>query len=209
MRRIGIKAMIVCVIAALAGAPAADARARWTVRGAGWGHGVGMSQFGAYGYALHGAGYRDILAHYYRGTRMQRGGKSVVRVLLQANRSRVWFTGATRAGDRNLNESSTYRARRAGSNVVLESETGRSLKAFADVIPVSGGATFRLLGNAGNGVSNGIYRGSLEIRTAAGPGLNAINTVGIESYLQGVVPAESVPLWPIAALQAQAVTART
>ena len=39
-----------------------------TIRGAGFGHGIGMSQYGAYGYALHGATYRYILGHYYTGT---------------------------------------------------------------------------------------------------------------------------------------------
>jgi SpoIID/LytB domain protein len=36
--------------------------------GKGFGHGVGMSQWGAQGMALKGAGYPDILAHYYTGT---------------------------------------------------------------------------------------------------------------------------------------------
>lgn len=38
------------------------------VTGAGWGHGVGMSQEGALGYAEHGYTYQAILAHYYTGT---------------------------------------------------------------------------------------------------------------------------------------------
>ncbi|HEX2293938.1 MAG TPA: SpoIID/LytB domain-containing protein, partial [Actinomycetota bacterium] len=38
------------------------------VKGRGWGHGTGMSQWGAYGLARAGATYREILAHYYRGT---------------------------------------------------------------------------------------------------------------------------------------------
>ncbi len=38
------------------------------VAGAGDGHGVGMSQEGALGYAQHGYGYQAILAHYYTGT---------------------------------------------------------------------------------------------------------------------------------------------
>ncbi|HVF52921.1 MAG TPA: SpoIID/LytB domain-containing protein [Actinomycetota bacterium] len=37
------------------------------VVGRGWGHGVGMSQYGAYGLALRGVGHRDILEHYYTG----------------------------------------------------------------------------------------------------------------------------------------------
>ena len=35
------------------------------VIGRGWGHGVGMSQWGAHGLALRGANYVDILTHYY------------------------------------------------------------------------------------------------------------------------------------------------
>ena len=36
-------------------------------QGRGYGHGVGMSQWGAHGLASQGAGFRDILRHYYRG----------------------------------------------------------------------------------------------------------------------------------------------
>jgi len=35
--------------------------------GKGWGHGVGLCQVGAYGMALRGAAYREILQHYYPG----------------------------------------------------------------------------------------------------------------------------------------------
>ena len=38
------------------------------VSGHGWGHGLGLSQWGAYGYALHGSSFTRILAHYYPGT---------------------------------------------------------------------------------------------------------------------------------------------
>ena len=38
------------------------------VRGKGYGHGVGMSQWGAHGLAQRGADFRAILRHYYRGT---------------------------------------------------------------------------------------------------------------------------------------------
>ena len=37
--------------------------------GRGWGHGVGMVQWGAYGKALRGVSYQDILADYYGGLR--------------------------------------------------------------------------------------------------------------------------------------------
>ena len=53
------------------------------IRGAGDGHGVGMSQYGALGYAQHGATYTQILAHYYTGTAIGRvGAGRDVRVLL-------------------------------------------------------------------------------------------------------------------------------
>jgi stage II sporulation protein D len=201
-------ALAACVLALLVPATA-DAAARWTVRGAGWGHGIGLSQWGAYGFARQGFDYEQILGHYYTGTRVARGGASVVRVLLQANRSSVSFTGATRAGGQRLTNESVYKATREGGSVVLRSASGRALARYSDVLPLSGGATFRLLGQAGNGVRDGLYRGSLEIRVAAGSGLNAINTLGIENYLAGVVPSESPPIWPPEALKAQAVAART
>ena len=54
-------------VAACAAAPA-DAAKRFTIRGAGFGHGVGMSQYGAMGYASHGWDYKRILGHYYTDT---------------------------------------------------------------------------------------------------------------------------------------------
>ena len=41
--------------------PAADAS--WKVRGRGFGHGVGFSQYGAFGYAEHGRNYKQIIDH--------------------------------------------------------------------------------------------------------------------------------------------------
>ena len=40
--------------------------------GKGWGHGVGLCQVGAYGMALRGAKYREILSHYYRGAALEK-----------------------------------------------------------------------------------------------------------------------------------------
>src|SRR2546421_5369085 len=50
--------------------------------GHGWGHGVGMSQYGAYGYAQHGLPFDQILAHYYPGTTLGPASVSTMRVLL-------------------------------------------------------------------------------------------------------------------------------
>ena len=63
------------------------------------------------------------------------------------------------------------RRRASGPNVVLRSASGpRARDLSRTCCRVSGGDTVRLLGRAGNGVRNGLYRGSLEIRTAAGAG---------------------------------------
>lgn len=48
----------------------------WVFTGRGWGHGVGMCQVGAYGMASAGYSYRQILSHYYPGTRIARTGEN-------------------------------------------------------------------------------------------------------------------------------------
>jgi len=63
--------MLAALLALLVAAPAQAAN-RFTIRGAGYGHGVGMSQYGAMGYASHGWTHDRILAHYYRGTALSR-----------------------------------------------------------------------------------------------------------------------------------------
>lgn len=51
---------------------AAPARGGFELRGRGLGHGAGMCQWGAAGMAREGAGYREILLHYYPGTEVKR-----------------------------------------------------------------------------------------------------------------------------------------
>jgi len=48
------------------------AKRRWIFYGRGWGHGLGMCQTGAYGMALEGATFQEVLQHYYPGMRLQR-----------------------------------------------------------------------------------------------------------------------------------------
>jgi stage II sporulation protein D len=69
MRRPGalLAASLLALLLA-AWAPAAGASPTLVIAGSGDGHGVGMSQEGALGYAQHGYGYEAILAHYYTGT---------------------------------------------------------------------------------------------------------------------------------------------
>ncbi|MGK2938866.1 MAG: SpoIID/LytB domain-containing protein [Solirubrobacteraceae bacterium] len=195
---------------ALAAAPAADATTRVIVRGAGFGHGVGLSQYGAYGFAKRGTDYETIIQHYYRGTALQTlGSEQTVRVLLQTTGT-VRVSNVSRiAGGRTLNPGTTYTARGFGSQIVLRTSSGTSIGRFAAPLRLVGAdGGLRLLGRAGNGVSNGRYRGDLELRPGS-VGVNAINAVGLESYIRGVISAESPASWPAAALQAQAVVART
>src|SRR5438270_9871586 len=59
----------------------------FVVTGHGWGHGVGMSQYGAYGYAQHGFPYTKIVVHYFPGTTLGPAPVSKVRVLLGSGQS--------------------------------------------------------------------------------------------------------------------------
>jgi SpoIID/LytB domain protein len=52
----------------LSAAAAAEEDTTVTFTGAGWGHGVGLSQYGAYGMAREGASYEQILSHFFTGT---------------------------------------------------------------------------------------------------------------------------------------------
>ena len=53
------------------------------------------------------------------------------------------------------------------------------------------------------------YRGAVTVHANASGSMSVINVLGLEQYVQGVVPEEVVPSWPTAALEAQAVAART
>ena len=64
--------------------------------GRGWGHGVGMSQYGARSLGERGRGYADILAYYYNGVRPQRvdePGRIRVLVVEDASLVRVAIEG--------------------------------------------------------------------------------------------------------------------
>ena len=197
-------------VAALAGAAPAHAASNFTIQGAGFGHGVGMSQFGALGLAQHGSGYRDILRHYYSDTGLgEVASGRVVRVLLRSPKT-ASFTGATKAGTRRLHADRVYHVTaQLDGTMVLRSATDRRLATFPAPLQVTGGGPLTVRGTATNGIRDGQYRGWLEFRPNAVGNVLAINAIGLEQYLAGVVAAESPASWPAAALQAQAVAART
>jgi stage II sporulation protein D len=181
---------------------------REVIRGAGFGHGIGLSQYGAYGYALHGRSYQQILAHYYKGTRLSRAPSRPVRVLLQPNDPYIRVRGATRVSGHRLKPSRTYVARVSGRSIVIRTSSGKKVARVGNGARFTGSSPLRLLGPCLNGVTSGLYRGSIELRTDLG-GVSAINVLDLDSYIRGVVAGEMPSSWPLEALKSQAVAART
>jgi SpoIID/LytB domain protein len=179
---------------------AAKARA-WVVNGAGFGHGVGLSQYGAYGYAKHGFKYDQILTHYYTGTTIGSTTDKSIRVLLRDGARSVAFRGAGSACGVGLSPGKGYVAKRKGSGVVVRNKKGRRIARCGAAMTAVGSPTVTVSGK-------GTYRGSLEVR-ASGSGLAAINVVVLEDYVRGVVSRESPASWPLEALKAQAVAVRS
>jgi stage II sporulation protein D len=203
------KTLLTAIFVALLSLPAnAGAATKWVVKGAGFGHGIGMSQYGSLGLAQQGKGYREILGHYYTGTEVSRVESQTIRVLLMDGRDRVTFTGATQVGDRALQPDKTYVARVSGGGVELRDNRGKRIGTFSAPAGIQSDA-FRLGGTAINGIADGSYHGTLELRPSAGGGLTVVNVVSLEDYVQGVVPAEVSSLWHREALKAQAVAARS
>ena len=180
------------------GAAASMSASTLVLSGHGWGHGMGMSQWGAYGYALHGWSDTEILLHYYPGTTIGNDPPSTIRVLLGAARPRVrlgsqtaWrlvdrdgLTLPVAAGEITLGAALVFHGHELVSPVQVEPGTG----------PVEVGKV--------------AYRGDLLV-VSNGTSLQVINRVGMEQYLDGVVGAEMPSSWPAAALQAQAIAARS
>jgi stage II sporulation protein D len=174
------------------------------VAGHGWGHGVGMPQYGAYGYALHGWTYDRIVPHYYTGTTLGRAPLRKVRVLLVGGSKRILVSSRSSFFVRD----GTGRKRKLAPGK-QELKPGLKLNLAAAKRPraLPGPLVFSP-GAAPLAVRGRTYRGTFRV-TASGSRLRLVNTVGLESYLWGVVPSEMPDRWPAAALQAQAVVART
>ena len=77
---------------------------------------------------------------------------------------------------------------------------GKAIDTVVTLKPTNSNAPFLFEGKG--------YRGGLTLRANNGK-MMVINSVPLEDYLYGVVPQEVVPSWPAAALEAQAVAART
>jgi len=180
---------------------APPAGATFFVSGHGWGHGVGLAQYGAYGYALHGWTSTDIVAHYYPGTDLGQAPVRRVRVLLVPGSksivvsSRSPFTVKDAAG-----KTHKLPAGKQELGPGLKLKLAASAKALPGPLVFSPGSSPLLLGDRA-------FRGSL--RVTGGKAVRVVNSVVLEQYLWGVVPSEMPDTWPAEALKSQAIVART
>ncbi len=199
-----ILAVAAAILLPLLATPAGvEAKVKFRIDGHGYGHGVGMSQWGAYGYAKRGAGYRKILGHYYSRTKLGSARADRVSVLLSVRSNSIEFSNARKACGRDVKPGETYRADLGGQGrkVRLERGNGKRIASCGSKLAAK---------PAGNIVidGDGPYRGRLVARAASG-GLNVINRVPLEGYIRGVIPNEVPSSWPAEALRAQAVAARS
>ena len=198
-------AILTASLLSLALAPAAKASVEWVVHGRGFGHGVGMSAYGAYGYALQGKNHQFILGHYYSGTTIGTlPGPRVVRVLLDISGGDIGFSAATSACGVALDPKRSYQAHRSGATVTLRSSGGKRLASCGRKLRAAGAGAIAIAGL-------GSYRGALEaVPTASDVGaLNVVNALTVDQYVKGVIPNESPASWPSEQLKAQAIAARS
>ena len=187
----------VCAAVCVAAKPGTGAL--FLFSGHGWGHGIGMSQYGAWGYALHGYGYQQILSHYYPGTTLGSTTTTTVRVLLADGRKRL-----------KLSSTAPFTVT-DGSGVAHTLPAGSVSFGAALHLGATGTLPAPLTFAASSGAAMTLtrpYRGQIQVDVVNGR-LRAINVVGLEDYLYGVVPAEMPSTWSPPALQAQAVAARS
>lgn len=203
-----------------------------TFHGRGYGHGVGMSQYGARGRALDGQTAAEILAQYYRGTEpdtLDPATRIRVRVLksfaasatkplvLYARRGTWTIAGVATTFPRDARLAVTPRT----TTVDGTTRTTWTLKvtdAAGTVLRRATTTSFRIRGTTDSTVfqvwsrpsSYDTYRGVIRsVLDARRPIANVVNELGLDTYLRGVVPAEMPSSWPTEALKAQSIAARS
>ena len=193
----------------------APAQADYLIAGRGFGHGVGMAQYGAMGYASHTRHtYRWILGRYFPGASRTSWPRARMRVRLkQATAARVTLaTIAQDARGRRVSLLSTHVYRSVpwttDGLAVTDRTTGRIRAHLQAPVRFSGPAPPRVIGVAENGVTDGRYRGAIVLSRAAAQVL-VVDDVDLEDYIEGVVPSEMPAGWPVEALRSQAVVARS
>ena len=219
VRRLSTLVAAVCATAVMA-APA-QAATLFTQIGHGWGHGIGMSQWGAYGYAQHGFGYEAILKHYYHDVTLGPLGSSpYVRVLMQTGAGRMRFhadapvtviaegdgsSSPLPAGDYWVEPGQTVGTQRIWS-VADGAFVLRGLTGSVRVVPSAG--PLRLDTSTLRGYTGKHWRGSLR-SIRHGSRLAIVDVVKLDGYIRGILPCEVSGSWPQAAVRAQAVAGRS
>ena len=194
-------ALVASLLVVLSSASSASAARLFVLKGAGYGHGIGLSQYGAEGYARSGSTYDRILAHYYPGTTLASGYSATIRVLLASGRASLTVGSDAQFNVTDANDNS-YSLAAGGHilkpNLVVTDASGAE-HALASPATFQRGADPLELGGSP-------YRGTLRVYSS-GSALSAVNHVDLESYLKGVVPREMPSTWR--AVKAQAVAARS
>lgn len=208
MRRT-IALLVLAALSAAAGGAASRGQtaplssATFVITGHGWGHGVGMPQWGAYGYAQHGWLAPRILGHYYPSTTLGPAPLARVRVLLQAGERSVNLSSALPFTVKDASGTS-YQLDPGAVTITtalkVKVDAAKPAKALPGPLVFSpGGQPLKL---------DRRYRGSLQVSVVSGK-LQVVNTVGLEAYLYGVVPSEMPHTWSAEALKCQAIAARS
>jgi SpoIID/LytB domain protein len=204
-------ALALAVVAALLGPAGATPRSSsdaitvttFVVNGRGWGHGVGLAQWGAYGYAKHGVTYDKILAHYYPGTKRAPAPVYKVKVLLIESAGRVVVSSPDSF---RVQDATGVVHDLVGGNYPLDSSLTLQVDPVKGPEALPGPLTF-LPGKSPLWLAHP-FRGTFRV-TATGKTLSVVNTVALESYIRGVVSNEMPRDWPLEAVKAQAVAARS
>ncbi len=215
---------------------AASEAATITITGRGWGHGRGLGQYGAKGYADQGWSSGQILDHFYQGTTAgtvpadNMVNPDRVRVELSYNKGASTTVGLG-AGNILLrgpgNEDLGYisngavRLSHDGTQFLVSYATscngpwtlvgGIAEHDYVRLIPESTateGSPESMLHVCRSGSAKTWYSGEIIADEHAGT-RRTVNYTTIEEYLRGVVPNESPSKWPLPALEAQAVAARS
>jgi SpoIID/LytB domain protein len=220
-----------CVVGVSTASPAAaeevverPADGVFSIEGHGWGHGRGMSQWGAQGAASLGRTADEITAFYYPGTTRSVLAPAPIRVLLQADDGRdlqVHPAAGLSVTDVSSGTTQELPAGPARWRVVVDSAglhvqslTGSTWSPHAlgggttHVGPIRfSGPTFVRV-DFPNATSRD-YRGAVQAVRTSTAGLSSVVVLPLEDYLLGVVPREAPSSWRPAALQAQAIAARS
>jgi SpoIID/LytB domain protein len=183
--------------------PAPVSVTTFVITGRGWGHGVGMPQWGAYGYAQHGVGYAKILAHFYPGTTLTAAPAARIKVLLLDSERKLLlsspdpFTVVDGEGIRHQIDGGNYPLTAALKVKLAPNARAEALPGPLRFVP---GTSPLWLAHP--------WRGDL-IVSSNGKTLSVVNSVPIDSYVRGVVSNEMPRDWPLEAVKAQAVAARS